>query len=276
MKRETVPNEIIGALSRALSSTQTKANIHTLCMRAGLAPIDVPSKVSSANVANKYVATINANTAPWAVANALTTLILDDESSSRGGEEAKKSLRQALAKFGRACIGGRLVENEADPTVESLDDRLRTDGMKTVREELGRAMENVDADPAASLTAASSLLEALFKTIIDEQRLRMPNDKSISSLWGTVQKNLNLSADGIQDDGLKQMLGGLTSIVRGVGTIRTHAGSAHGRSDSDGKPEGRHARLAIGSATALALFVIEHYAERKKSMSDIDDFDEGF
>lgn len=75
----------------------------------------------------------------------------------------------------------------------------------------------------------------------------------------------NVEKDPAQlaDDGLKRILTGLASIVDGLGTFRTHVGSAHGRGRQSYKPAPRHARLALHSAHTLAIFVLETWDARK-------------
>ena len=53
------------------------------------------------------------------------------------------------------------------------------------------------------------------------------------------------------------ILGGLSSIVDGVGALRTHAGSAHGRGKKGYEIQPRHARLAVYAAHTLVLFALE-------------------
>lgn len=56
---------------------------------------------------------------------------------------------------------------------------------------------------------------------------------------------------------MRQILGGLASIVNGVGDLRTHAGSAHGHGNQGYQLEARHARLAVHAAHTVVGFVLE-------------------
>lgn len=127
----------------------------------------------------------------------------------------------------------------------SLEQALRARHFTALEEEHQRALRNIASDPPAALTAASSLLESLFKVYIDEEGLELPSDKSIKPLWRVVQDHLQLDPDVAADQDMKLILGALSNLVAGIGALRTHAGSAHGRGRLDPIVEERHAMLAL-------------------------------
>jgi hypothetical protein len=59
-------------------------------------------------------------------------------------------------------------------------------------------------------------------------------------------------------------LQGLASIVAGVGSARTHGGSAHGQGRGAYTVQARRARLAAHAAHTLALFVLETWGARRR------------
>jgi len=85
----------------------------------------------------------------------------------------------------------------------------------------------------------------------------MPSDQSIKPLFKEVQRHLGLQAGSVEDQDINRMLGGLASVMDGIGSLRTHAGSAHGRGRHGYSLEARHARLAIHSAHTIANFILE-------------------
>jgi hypothetical protein len=64
---------------------------------------------------------------------------------------------------------------------------------------------------------------------------------------------------------LVKILGGVASVVDGIGALRTHTGSAHGRGRHAYRVEPRHARLAIHAAHTLTTFLIETWARRQQN-----------
>ncbi|WP_438591027.1 abortive infection family protein, partial [Klebsiella aerogenes] len=61
-------------------------------------------------------------------------------------------------------------------------------------------------------------------------------------------------AAGIVND-VKAVLSGLVTSVQGIGSLRTHVGGAHGKERGFRRIDPRIAKLAIHSASAIALFV---------------------
>ena len=60
-------------------------------------------------------------------------------------------------------------------------------------------------------------------------------------------------------DDIRTILGGLSSTVSGIGALRTHSGDAHGREKGTKRVDAHIARLAVSSASALAVFLIESW-----------------
>ena len=92
--------------------------------------------------------------------------------------------------------------------------------------------------------------------------LPLPPRKDIDGLISAVQAPLGLSPGRtglppeIEAD-VRQVLGGLTSVAKGIGALRTHGGDAHGREKGFKRLDARIARLSINAAGSLALFLIE-------------------
>lgn len=184
----------------------------------------------------------------------------------------KESIETQLARHGFAYVtGGQLTRGgmTASPT-KTLQDVLRQGDFPGVDAEFRRAIDSVETDPAAALTAACAILEALFKIIINDDGLQMPSKETVGPLWTIVRKHLDFDPGSKDDDDVRKILQGLASVVDGIGALRTHSGSAHGR---DGRKayriQARHGRLAVHAAHTLALFVIETWKQRKVASSPV-------
>lgn len=125
-----------------------------------------------------------------------------------------------------------------------------------------RAVDNLTSDPDQALASACSTLESICKAILDKMYLDYPKDQSIQPLVNTVARAMNLSPDGHADPEIKAILGGLASACQGIGSIRTKSSSAHGKGAKNYRLEERHARLAIGAATTISIFLIETFQNR--------------
>jgi hypothetical protein len=134
--------------------------------------------------------------------------------------------------------------------------------MDTVQRDLDRALASVETDPEDAVTAACSVIESLCRSILSELGLPLPVQLDIQGLYKAVRDPLGLApgkedmAPDIAND-VRAILGGLNSTVQGIGALRTHAGHAHGRGRGFRRIDARIARLAIHTASGIALFIIE-------------------
>ncbi len=164
--------------------------------------------------------------------------------------------------------GGYIVHVGASTASRTLEQIVKDRDLKGVQTEFERIFSNLESDPASAVTASCALLEALFKTYIADENLVLPADRSILPLWKVVRTHLQLDPADMQEEGLKQILSGLASIINGIASLRTKRGSAHGH---DGRVnfrlESRHARLASHGAFTLATFFLEVATSKKARRS---------
>jgi len=189
-------------------------------------------------------------------------------------EAVRSHINQALAPDGQAVVvvQGKAVLTERRSSgviVEPFIAKVATLDFDTVQMEIARALPNLESDPEDAVTAACSLIEAVCRSILIELGLPLPPKRDIDGLLRAVQGPLDLAPGQASlpaeiDGDIRQVLTGLTSVAKGVGALRTHAGDAHGREKGFRRVEPRMARLAINSASSLAMFLIETWEKKEK------------
>lgn len=118
-----------------------------------------------------------------------------------------------------------------------------------------RKLSENDFDGA--ITNARSLLEAVLSDVEQELSAESfsPYDGNLVKLYKRVQKLLNLEPSRTDiAEPLRQVLGGLASVVSGLASLRNKMGDAHVRSY---QPAKRHAVLVVNTAKTLAAFIVE-------------------
>lgn len=173
--------------------------------------------------------------------------------------------RLALDGFELRTAGGRakLVRVNADAAaVRDLRARIEAHDLDSVRLDFERAL--AEGDPEDAITAACSMVEGVCKCLLDLLGKPYPADKSILPLAREVSRHLSLSPERDVPADIKQILGGLASVAGGIGSLRTHAGDAHGRGRGAPRVDARVARLAVHAASTLALFLIETWQARSR------------
>lgn len=144
----------------------------------------------------------------------------------------------------------------------ALREKAEALDLRSVHDDFDRALTEADSDPADAITAACSTVESVCKCILDEMDKPYPTNKDIRGLVGEVAKHLKLSPG--RDDlpkeweqDIRTILSGLFSVIGGIGSLRTHAGDAHGKGKNPVPADARIARLAIHAASTVSLFYIE-------------------
>ncbi|WP_425647701.1 abortive infection family protein [Agrobacterium leguminum] len=185
----------------------------------------------------------------------------------------RQHLNAALEADGLAVtiVSGKahLVERTAAGLiVEPFISKVTKLDFDTVQIEIARALPSLSADPEDAVTAACSLIEAVCRSILIELGLALPPKRDIDGLLKAVQEPLGLSPGRtdlpaeIEQD-VRQVLSGLTSVTKGIGALRTHGGDAHGREKGFRRVDPRIARLALNSASSIALFLIETWESKQ-------------
>jgi len=144
----------------------------------------------------------------------------------------------------------------------ALKEKAKALSLDSVHADFERALSEADSDPADAITAACSTVESVCKCILDEMSKPYPSSKDIKGLVGEVAKHLNLSPG--RDDlprewehDIRAILSGFFNVISGIGSLRTHAGDAHGKGKNPVPADARVARLAIHAASTVSLFYIE-------------------
>jgi hypothetical protein len=261
-----IPVPAIAAIAAVLIRRYSHAEIDQFMSAAGVGG-DPPLE-------NKFVKTKvwlnraneDANSDPLATLGKILIQLMEVDIVGYGAEAdltaERIKIQGILATYGLRYIkGGSIVTTGLAPIRQSIEDIIRAHDLAGLQTEFERISGTVESDPAAAVTASCALLEALFKAFISEERLEMPADKTIKPLWNVVRKNLNLEPDKLQNEDVRAILVGLGSIVEGLGSLRTHRGSAHGHVKQV-KVKPRHARLTSHAAFTLASFIVETWEER--------------
>lgn len=187
---------------------------------------------------------------------------MDEErwTSSANVAEGRRRIRDSLARNQLEYqLNGYIRRAGVSLPTRTLVDYLRAGDLASVEAEFNRAVSQIDRDPHAAITAASSIIEAACKCYIETFKLEMPASQTIVPLWRAVQAQLGLNIERTLEDDEKRVLQGLASIVDGIGALRTHIGSAHGRGLRPPRIDVPEARLAVNAAHTLVTFIIERW-----------------
>ncbi|MGB9192001.1 abortive phage resistance protein [Acinetobacter sp. ANC 4218] len=129
-----------------------------------------------------------------------------------------------------------------------------------------KALERRTVDPEGAITIARTLLESTCKHILDEATVTYGDAPDLNHLYRLTAKQLNLSPSQHTQPVFKQILGGCTSVVEGLGALRNKISDAHGQGKLNVKPSSRHAELAVNLAGTMAVFLFSTWELRNESI----------
>jgi hypothetical protein len=128
-----------------------------------------------------------------------------------------------------------------------------------------KALERRASDPEGAITMARTLLESVCKHILEEAGAVTEDAPDISKLYRQTAERLQLAPSQHTEQVFKQILGGCTAVVEGLGALRNRLSDAHGTGKAAVKPAARHAELAVNLAGALAVYLLATKAARDEA-----------
>lgn len=139
-----------------------------------------------------------------------------------------------------------------------------------IHRQTNRMASAIEDDPDLAIGTAKELIETCCHTILAERGKPVDDKPELLPLVRRALEELKLVPDGIPDDQkgaktIKALLGNLATVTQSLAELRNLYGTGHGK---HGKRQGlasRHARLAVGAATTLAVFLFDTHQERPRA-----------
>ena len=119
-----------------------------------------------------------------------------------------------------------------------------------------KALERRTTDPEGAITSARTLLESVCKHILEASGTPYEDSPDMNKLYRQTAERLNIAPTQHTEQVFKQILGGCTSVVEGLGALRNRLSDSHGKGKAAVKPAPRHAELAVNLAGALAMYLL--------------------
>lgn len=178
-----------------------------------------------------------------------------------------ESLQKWLKRDGFVYRDGRLVALGDVAVTPKLSETARAFDAHYLHTQIERMQAAIESDPRLAIGTAKELVETTCKTILSERGKSFDPTMDVMDLVKQTRKELQLAPDDVPDsakaaDTIRRLLSNLTTVVQCLSELRNPYGTGHG---PHGKAKGlqpRHARLAVGAAASLAMFLFETHSER--------------
>ncbi len=170
---------------------------------------------------------------------------------------------------GKSIFIARFIGTSVSPGINSAKETLSGTDAAYVTQQITRMETAVNQDPELAIGTAKELVETCCKSILNECKIDYSNIVDLPRLVKSTVQHLQLTPADIPDmtkasDTIKRLLSNLASITQGVAELRNHYGTGHGKLGANKGLQPRHAKLAVGAASTLAVFLTETHNIRKK------------
>ena len=171
---------------------------------------------------------------------------------------------------GKPIYIGRNVGGATLPGIISAKEVLSSTDLVYVAQQITRMEAAVNNDPSLAIGTAKELIESCCKTILSERGLTQGSSDDLPKLVKATVKELKLTPKDIPDeakaaDSIRKLLSNLATVANGVAELRNKYGTGHGKEGSSKGLSPRHAKLAVGAASTLAVFLVETHREQDDS-----------
>ena len=173
-----------------------------------------------------------------------------------------------LQKDGLQWINGQIVTGAGIPSLSGIKSAAVGFNAKHMADQIRRMESAVESDPSLAIGTAKELVETCCKTILAERGKPVAGTPDVSSLTKDTLKELKLVPDHIPDaargaDIIKRLLSNLGTIGNNLAELRNLYGTGHGKHGTSTGLNARHAKLAVGAAGTLAVFLFETHEATK-------------
>jgi len=179
-------------------------------------------------------------------------------------------------KFGSYAERRKFIWSEFNPLLEILErgimpaDLVVSDALEQfdaahVQAAWSKALERRSSDPEGAITSARTLVEAVCKHILDEAGIDYDDAADLPKLYKLTAKTMKLAPSQHTHEVFKQILGGCTAVVEGLGALRNRLSDAHGKGRIASRPAPRHAELAVNLSGALAIYLLATWQARNEA-----------
>jgi hypothetical protein len=124
-----------------------------------------------------------------------------------------------------------------------------------VAAQITRMQASIVSDPALAIGSAKEFVESICKGILAARGQTPTGKEDLPKLVRLVQEQLGLTIDRRTETTLRATLGALAILTQGVAELRGQIGTGHGASPEVGRPPVEVARLAVGTASTLGVFL---------------------
>ncbi|MBL1411101.1 abortive infection family protein [Sphingobacterium faecale] len=172
------------------------------------------------------------------------------------GFQQEIELQNGAPKYSRAI----LAELQSGQTTKSLEIKRYLDS-DYVKQKIDLMNQNVDQATDIAIGTGKELLETVCKSVLKQKNVMTNKDWTLSQLIKNTITSLDVKPKTVANPenaerSIRQILGGIASIVQGISELRNSYGSGHGKDDDFKGLDPIYARLFIAMVADISLFIL--------------------
>ncbi len=130
-----------------------------------------------------------------------------------------------------------------------------------VNSKINTMTEAIHKDTDLAIGTAKELLETTCKSILKQKAKTIESDWTLPQLLKATTSSLDFTPKEADDPdkadkSIRQILGGITSIVHGLAELRNSYGTGHGKDANFKGLEIKYAKLFVGVVSEIAIFYL--------------------
>lgn len=261
-----IPTEIIAFLAKNLPDFNSHTELDTIFLSVGISD-SIPNESKEKKIQRRLLSINNNDPNPIQKLEILLNKAIEPSRKNEvlyGYDEQKekfqKDVERELNQHGFTYIKGKVLSSQLlSPATITLSELIEKKDVESINREFYRALESLNTNSLDAISSACNILESILKVYISEKSLTLPSTQTLRELWKVIKNDFEFGLDKLEKDDLQKINAGITSIIDGIASIRTHASSAHGQGQEFDIPEVRHARFVVNAAHSLAVFILESW-----------------
>ena len=138
-----------------------------------------------------------------------------------------------------------------------------------VAAQITRMQASITSDPALAIGSAKEFVKSICKGVLAARGIVPTGKEDMPKLVHLVRERLGLAIDKKAELTLRSTLGALATLTQGIAELRGELGTGHGASPDASRPSIAVARLAVGVATTLGVFLWDVHRGAEKVVEEI-------
>lgn len=170
---------------------------------------------------------------------------------------------------GRPVFVARQIQIFMETSLSSLKEHFNKSAATYVAQQITRMESAIYEDTSLAIGTSKELVETICRTILSERGKAIDGKPDLPKLVKATVKELELAPENIPDhakavETIRILLSNLATITNGIAELRNKYGTGHGKEATAKGLDARHAKLAVGAASTLAVFLLETHQDRLK------------